>query len=342
MRAMVLNQIQELDGVREPLVPLDWPVPTPGRGQVLIKIAACAVCRTELDQIEGRIRPPRLPVIPGHQPVGVIETVGIGVKRFKVGDRVGAAWIFSSCGRCRFCRGGQENLCDQFQGTGCHADGGYAEYMAISQDHVYPIPDEFGDLVTAAPLMCSGAVGFRSLRLSGMAEGRTLGLYGFGSAHHLVIQMANFQFPNSRKFVVSRNPAERALAIELGADWAGDIDDPTPERLDCAIDSTPAWRPLVRALENLNKGGRLVVNLIRKEKRDQDFLLKLDYARHLWLEKEIKSVANVTRADAEEFLALAARMKIRPEIQRFRLEDANRALAELKSGKIRGSKVLVM
>jgi propanol-preferring alcohol dehydrogenase len=214
--------------------------------------------------------------------------------------------------------------------------------MVISDNFTYKIPEGFDDAVKAAPLMCSGVIGYRSLRLAGMEDGKTVGLYGFGSAHHLVIQMVNFQFPNSMKFVISRNSVERELAMKLGADWAGDIDDRTPEKLDCAIDTTPAWRPVVRALENLERGGRLVINLIRKEAADKEFLLKLDYPKHLWLEKEIKTVANVTRADAEEFLTLAARMKIQPEIQEFRLEEANKALIELKSGKIRGSKVLVM
>ncbi len=190
--------------------------------------------------------------------------------------------------------------------------------------------------------MGSGVVGFRSLKLTGMEDGKTLGLYGFGSAHHLVIQMASFMFPNSRKFVISRNPAERELARTLGADWVGDIEDRTPERLDCAIDTTPAWKPIVHALENLERGGRLVINLIRKEETDKDFLLKLDYPKHLWLEKEIKTVANVTKQDAEQFLALAARMHIEPEVQLFKLEEANKALVELKAGKIRGSKVLTI
>lgn len=180
------------------------------------------------------------------------------------------------------------------------------------------------------------------MKLTGMEDGQVLGLYGFGSAHHLVIQMANYEFPNSRKFVITRNPGERALAKSLGADWVGDIDDRTPEKLDCAIDTTPAWKPVVKALENLEKGGRLVINLIRKEAADREFLLGLDYAEHLWLEKEIKTVANVTRADAEEFLALAGQMKIQPEVEEFRLEEANRALVALKGGRSRGSKVLVM
>jgi propanol-preferring alcohol dehydrogenase len=353
MKAMILNEVCEIKvpgrtprgdviAKEEPLQLTELPVPVPRAGEILIKVRACGICRTELDQIEGRIVPPKLPVILGHQPVGTVAGLGPGAKKFEVGDRVGAAWIFSACGECKFCRAGLENLCDKFKGTGSDADGGYAEYMVISEDFAYKIPGGLTDLVKAAPLMCSGIVGYRSLKLAGMEDGKTLGLYGFGSAHHLVIQMAKYLYPNSRKFVISRNPVERELAIKLGAAWAGDIGDKTPEKLDCIIDTTPAWKPVVSALDNLEKGGRLVVNLIRKEAGDKEFLLQLDYPRHLWLEKEIKSVANVTRADAEEFLTLAEKMKIQPEIQEFKLEEANKALVELKSGKIRGSKVLVM
>jgi len=344
MKAMVLKEIRQIkvEGGAKPLELVDLPVPKPKPKQVLIKVSACGVCRTELDQIEGRIAPPKLPVIPGHQPVGIVEALGAKVTKFAIGDRVGAAWIYSSCGQCKFCLRGEENLCEQFKGTGCDADGGYAEYMVISEDFAYKIPPRFTDLSRAAPLMCSGIVGYRSLKLTGMEDGKTLGLYGFGAAHHLVIQMANFKFPNSPKFVLSRNPVERELAKKLGADWVGEIEDKTPQKLDCAIDTTPAWKPVVKALENLERGGRLVINLIRKEERDKEFLLKLDYPQHLWLEKEIKTVANVTRKDAEEFLALAAQVPIEPEIQQFKLEEANKALIELKSGKIRGSKVLKM
>jgi len=353
MKAMVLRELCEIevDG-RTPLthlpltsVPLqleEVPVPSPGPGGILLKIQACGVCRTELDQIEGRITPPRLPVVPGHQAVGVVAGLGTQATKYKVGDRVGVTWLYSSCGRCKFCRGGEENLCDRFQGTGCHVDGGYAEYMALPADFAVRIPPEFTDPVKAAPLMCSGAVGYRSLKLSGMENGKTLGLYGFGSAHHLVLQMARFAYPGSRLFIFARNPQERELAKRLGADWTGDIEDRTPEKLDCAIDTTPAWKPVVYALENLEKGGRLVLNLIRKEAADKDYLLKLDYAQHLWLEKEIKTVANVTRKDAEEALALVAKARLQPEVQEFKLEEANKALIEVKSGRIRGSKVLVM
>jgi propanol-preferring alcohol dehydrogenase len=344
MKAMVLKEISQVkaEGGAEPLELVDLPVPEPKPKEILIKVSACGVCRTELDQIEGRISPPKLPVIPGHQPVGIVEVLGEGATKFKIGDRVGAAWIYSSCGKCQFCLRGEENLCPQFKATGCDADGGYAEYMVISEDFAYKIPQSFTDLSRAAPLMCSGVVGYRSLKLSGMADGKTLGLYGFGGAHHLVIQMVNFKFPHSKKFVLSRNPVERELAKKLGADWTGEIEDDTPEKLDCAIDTTPVWKTMVKALENLERGGRLVVNLIRKEEIDKEFLLKLDYAEHLWWEKEIKSVANVTRKDAEEFLPLAAQAQITPEVQEFKLEDANKALVELRSGKIRGSKVLKM
>jgi propanol-preferring alcohol dehydrogenase len=342
MKAMVLNKISRVEEGAEPLELVDVPAPEPKPKEILIKVSACGVCRTELDQIEGRIDPPKLPVIPGHQPVGVVEALGEGATKFKVGDRVGAAWIYSSCGKCQFCLRGEENLCEQFKATGCDADGGYAEYMVISEDFAYKIPPRYTDLSRAAPLMCSGVVGYRSLKLSGMEDGKTLGLYGFGGAHHLVIQMVNFKFPNSKKFVLSRNPVERELAEKLGADWTGEIEDETPQKLDCAIDTTPVWKSTVKALENLERGGRLVINLIRKEEIDKEFLLKLDYARHLWWEKEIKSVANVTRQDAEEFLPLAAQAQINPEVQEFKLEEANKALVELRTGKIRGSKVLKM
>ena len=335
-----LGNLSNLPLKTEPLELVDLLIPKPGPKDIMIKVLACGVCRTEIDQIEGRIEPPKLPIILGHQPVGIVVNQGEKVTKFKIGDKAGATWIFSSCGRCKFCKSGMENLCEQFQATGCHANGGYAEYMAISEDYAHKIPDSFVDLNYAAPLMCSGTVGYRSLRLTGMENGKTLGLYGFGSAHHLVIQMAKFLFPDSKIFVISRNPQERELAKKLGASWAGDIEDKTPQKLDCAIDTTPVWKPIIFALENLEKGGRLVINLIRKEEKDKEFLLKLNYPKHLWMEKEIKTVANVTRKDGQEFLSIAAEMQIKPEIQLFTLEEANRALIELKSGKGTGSKVL--
>ncbi|MCL6088134.1 MAG: alcohol dehydrogenase catalytic domain-containing protein, partial [Actinobacteria bacterium] len=282
MKAMILRQIceikvegrtQQRDDIpiktEAALEPVDLPIPEPEPKDIVIKVYACGICRTELDQIEGRISPPKLPIIPGHQPVGTVVNLGIKVTRFKIGDRAGATWLYSSCGHCKFCKVGKENLCEQFQATGCHVNGGYAEYMVISEDYAFRIPDTLTDLMYTAPLMCSGIVGYRSLKLTGMENGKTLGLYGFGSAHHLVIQMANFLFPNSKKFVISRNPQERRLAKKLGADWTGDIEDRTPEKLDCAIDTTPVWKPVIFALGNLEKGGRLVINLIRKEESDK-------------------------------------------------------------------------
>ncbi|MBC7333241.1 MAG: zinc-dependent alcohol dehydrogenase family protein [Actinobacteria bacterium] len=315
-------------------------IPEPGPKQILIKISACGVCRTELDQIEGRVSPPKLPIIPGHQPVGVVARLGKDVTKFNTGDRAGVTWIYSACGRCKFCIRGLENLCDEFKATGCHFDGGYAEYMVISEDYALKIPEELGDLIYVAPLMCSGVIGYRSLKLTDMEDGKTLGLYGFGSANHLVLQMSNFLYPNSKKFVLTRNLKEQELAKKLGADWAGDIKENTPEKLDCAIDTTPVWKSVVFALSNLQKGGKLVINLIRKVDTDKNLLLELQYEKHLWLEKEVKSVANVTRKDGEEFLAIAAKMRIKPRVTIYGLEEANKALVELKSGVSVGSKVL--
>jgi propanol-preferring alcohol dehydrogenase len=347
MKAMVLKKTGRMSTYRDtgtgkpgPLEPADLPVPRPGPCDILMKISACGICHTELDQIEGRITPPKLPVVPGHQPVGTVEETGNRVTILEKGDRVGATWIYSSCGNCSSCATGLENLCRDFKATGSHADGGYAEYMIIGQDYAHKIPDSLGDLDHVAPLMCSGAVGYRSLMLAGMEDGMVLGLYGFGSAHHLVIQMAGCLYPASKRFVFARNPGERKLALRLGADWAGDIDEKPPQKTVCAIDTTPVWRPVIHALENLEGGGRLVLNLIRKEDVDKDYLLKLDYTRHLWMEKEVKTVANVTRKDGRDFLALAAEMGIRPQITSYPLEEANKALEDLKSGKVPGSKIL--
>ena len=339
MKAMILERIWNLGENPTPLRLVDLPIPSPQDHEVLIKISACGVCHTELDEIEGRTPPPRFPIVLGHQVIGRIEQAGSEVTRFKIGDRVGIAWIYSTCGQCRFCRDGNENLCPEFKATGRDANGGYAEYTAVPEDFVHPIPPLFPD-GEAAPLLCAGAVGYRSLRLTGMKDGQNLGLVGFGASAHLVLQMAKHKFPGSRILVFARSEAERIFARELGVFWAGGIDEDPPEKLACAIDTTPAWQPVVEALKNLDPGGRLVINAIRKEETDKEVLLRLDYARHLWLEKEIKSVANVARPDVQEFLDLAAKIPIRPEIQEYSLEDANQALLELKERKIRGAKVL--
>jgi len=277
----------------------------------------------------------------GHQVVGRVARAGRGAERFRVGDRVGVAWIFSACGTCAQCLSGNENLCADFKATGRDAGGGYAEYMTVREDFAHHIPEIFSD-VEAAPLLCAGAIGYRSLRLVNLEDGRSLGLTGFGASAHLVLMMAKRRYPGSKVFVFSRSPEERAFALELGAAWAGDIGERSPEPLAAIIDTTPAWRPVVEALGNLAPGGRLVINAIRKEEKDKEHLLRLDYPAHLWMEKEIKSVANVARRDVREFLDLAADMRIKPEIEEFLLEDANRALIELKMRKIRGAKVLTI
>lgn len=338
MKAWVLEDKQDVLRQPEPLRLLDVPLPEPGPSEVLIRVAACGVCHTELDEIEGRADP-RLPVIPGHQVVGRIERHGPGAGRLEKGSRVGAAWIFSSCGRCAWCRKGEENLCPNFRGTGMDADGGYAEFMAVPEEFTYPIPGVFSD-IEAAPLLCAGAIGYRSLRLTGLVNGAGLGLMGFGGSNHLVLKMARSRFPDSRIFVFARDQAERSFAMELGAFWSGDIGDSAPEPLQAVIDTTPVWTPVLCSLANLAPGGRLVINAIRKESGDRHILAELDYTDHLWREKEIKSVANVCRADVTECLRLAAEAGIKPEVEVYPFEAANRALSDLKGRRIRGAKVL--
>jgi propanol-preferring alcohol dehydrogenase len=339
MKAMVLNKLCRVGKDSHPLELVDMPVPVPGENEILVKVSACGVCHTELDEIEGRTLPPRFPVILGHQVVGRVDSTGSNAHKFHIGDRVGIGWIYSACGRCNFCLEGRENLCEDFRATGRDANGGYAQYMIALEDFAYKIPDVFSD-AEAAPLLCAGAIGYRSLRLSGIKDGQRLGLTGFGASAHLVLKMAKHKYPNSKVFVFARSEAERDFAKKLGAVWAGDTAEASPEELDCIIDTTPAWKPIVEALKNLAAGGRLVINAIRKEAVDKDYLLKLDYPTHLWLEKEIKSVANISRRDVTEFLDLAAQITIKPEVEEFALEDANKALLELKERKIRGAKVL--
>jgi propanol-preferring alcohol dehydrogenase len=339
MKAMLLQQLGRFEHDRPPLELVQVPVPEPGPGEVLVKVSACGVCHTELDEIEGRTPPPRLPVVLGHQVVGRVAVVAPGAEGVQPGDRVGVAWIYSACGRCEFCLSGRENLCPYFRATGRDVNGGYAEYLVAQAAFTYPIPTVFSD-AEAAPLLCAGAIGYRSLRLTGLQDGQRLGLVGFGASAHLVLKLAQHLYPGSRTYVFSRSEGERRFALELGATWAGDIGEAAPAAPHAIIDTTPAWRPVLEALRNLAPGGRLVINAIRKEAGDQEALLSLDYPVHLWQEKEIKSVANVTRRDVTEFLALASQIPIRPEYQAYRLEDANVALAEMKARRIRGAKVL--
>lgn len=343
---MLLRKITSLKQNHSPLSFEEIPEPKLAEGEILLRVTRCGVCHTELDEIEGRTPPPHLPVVLGHQVVGNIMESGSSLSEnqrqaagLHIGSRVGVAWIASACGNCEYCLSGNENLCAEFKATGRDIDGGYAEYMKVRADFVYPIPDLISDSA-AAPLLCAGAVGYRALKLCNLQDGRSLGLMGFGGSNHLVLKVAKHIFPNSPIFVFSRNASEREFALSLGATWAGEIDQNPPEALEAVIDTTPVWGPVSEAMKRLKPGGRLIINAIRKEEADKEVLLKLDYPSQFWMEKEIKSVANVTRADVREFLQLAADANIKPEFQEYELKDANIALMELKQGKIRGAKVL--
>ena len=346
MNAMILEGLTDVRTNPTPLrlAPLAEPIPAPG--EILLRVTRCGVCHTELDEIEGRTPPPRLPIVPGHQVVGnvmesdsLLSTDQRQAAGLHYGQRVGVAWIASACGTCSYCLSGRENLCPEFKATGRDINGGYAEYMKIRADFVHPIPHSISDS-QAAPLLCAGAIGYRAVKLCNLQDGQSIGLMGFGGSNHLVLKIARHMFPNSNVFVFSRNPHEREFAQSLGAAWAGVIDQLPPEELDVVIDTTPVWGPAGEALKVLKPGGRLVINAIRKEEIDKDALLQLDYPSQLWMEKEIKSVANITRADVREFLQLAAEADIEPEFQEYELEGANQALFELKQGRIRGAKVL--
>jgi alcohol dehydrogenase, propanol-preferring len=339
MKAMLLREITGLAQNPTPLAFADVPEPTIDDNEVLLRVTRCGVCHTELDEIEGRTPPPQLPVILGHQVVAKVEQVGQVSPVQQVGQRVGVAWIASACGHCQYCLSGRENLCPDFKATGRDVNGGYAEYMKVRADFVHPIPDRISDS-EAAPLLCAGAVGYRALKLCNLHNGASLGLMGFGGSNHIVLKAAKHLYPDSQIYVFSRNPQEREFALSLGAAWAGAINESPPEGLEAVLDTTPVWLPISEALKRLKPGGRLVINAIRKEDIDKEALLKLDYPSHLWMEKEIKSVANVTRQDVREFLQLAAEANIKPDYQEYDLKDANQALFEMKQGKIRGAKVL--
>jgi propanol-preferring alcohol dehydrogenase len=341
MKAMILNAITNLSKNKYPLKLVEIERPTPKEGEILIRVSVCGVCHTELDEIEGRIHLTQFPLILGHQVVGVVEELGFKSQKFTVGDRVGVAWIYSSCGECRYCKEGNDNLCDTFKATGRDNNGGYAEYMTVSENYAYIVPECFSDK-EAAPLLCAGAIGYRSLKLTNLKNGQKLGLTGFGASGHLVLKMAKHMFPNSDIYVFARSEKEREFSRKLGALWAGKTEDTPPLKLDAIIDTTPAWKPVVEALKNLNTQGRLIINAIRKEERDKDYLIKLDYSRDLWMEKEIKSVANISRNDIMEFLELAAEIPIKSVVEEYVFEDANKALIDLKQGRIKGAKVLVI
>ena len=339
MKAMILPKTCNLDEVNEPLQFVEVDKPVFEKDEMLIKVAVCGVCHTELDEIEGRTSPTKFPMILGHEVVGIVEELGKNVSKFKIGDRVGVAWIYSACGECEFCRSGKENLCEKFQATGRDQKGGYAEYMKVKEKFAYPIPEIFTDQ-EAAPLLCAGGVGYRSLKLTELVDGQKLGFTGFGASAHIVLRMAIHLYPNSEFYVFARNPKEREFAKELGAKWSGDISEKSPEKLDAIIDTTPAWKPVLEALTNLKKGGKLIINAIRKEDKDKSFLQNILYHDHLWDEKEVKSVANVTRDDVKKCLEIASKIPVFPTTKEFPLAHANLALQELKQGKIKGAKIL--
>lgn len=341
MKAWVIDGVFDLKTENQPLQYCDIPKPGPKDGELLLKVKACGVCHTEIDEIEGRTPPLQYPMIPGHQVVGIVEESKGKNGSIKVGDRVGVAWIFSACGHCEFCQSGQENLCSEFLATGRDQNGGYAEYMVVPEQFVYPIPDFFND-VEAAPLLCAGAIGFRSLELCLPKNGQNIGLTGFGASGHLVLKLIQHLYPDSNIYIFARSVKEREFGLELGATWTGDTVDQPPVLLDSIIDTTPVWKPVVHALECLKPGGKLAINAIRKEHFDQDYLMKLDYPKHLWMEKEIKSVANVTRHDVQEFIRIAAEMQFKPEIQTYPFEQANQAIMDIKNQNIKGAKVLMI
>ena len=329
MKACVLETPAPVE--RNPLVLKDVPTPEPGPGEVLVRVHACGVCRTDLHVVEGELPPRKRPVIPGHQVVGSIESSGPQAGRFRQGTRVGIAWLHHTDGVCEYCRSGRENLCGNATFTGYTVDGGYAEYIVAPESFVYPIPEGFGDMA-AAPLLCAGIIGFRSLRLADIQPGGALGLYGFGAAAHVAIQVARHW--GMRIYAMTRDERHRQLARELGAEWAGGGEDQPPEKLDSAIIFAPAGELVVSALRVLKKGGTVVLGGIYMSPIQQ-----MDY-NLLYHERVIRSVANNTRRDGEDFLKIAAEIPIRTQVQEFRLEEANAALNALKNDAVRGAAVL--
>jgi alcohol dehydrogenase, propanol-preferring len=333
MKAMILEKIATIG--QKSLRLADVAMPVPADKEILIKVSACGICHTELDEIEGRLTPSNLPIIPGHQVVGCVAAVGSGAAKYKTGDRVGVTWLFSSCSTCKFCQRGSENLCENAKWTGKDADGGYAEYMVVGENFAYPIPPQFTDS-QAAPLLCAGVIGYRTLRQADIKKGEIVGIFGFGASAHIVIQILRFKFPDNPVFVFTRDREHQEFAKSFGAAWTGFSGDQPPQKIDKVMDFTPSGEVIKQALAVMNKGGRLVINAIRKTTP----IPELDYAAYLWEEREIKSVANVTRQDAEEFLPLAAQISIIPTVQEFDLSQANDALLLLNQSKIHGAAVL--
>lgn len=331
MRAMVLRHTRQI--ADRPLSLEDIATPQPGEGEVLVRVEACGICRTDLHVVEGELPPRRDAVVPGHQVVGRIEAVGPGASRFPLAARVGIAWLRWTCGRCRYCTRGQENLCLDSRYTGYHADGGFAEYAVVHQDFAYAIPEAI-DAATATPLLCAGIIGYRALRRARIQAGCRLGLYGFGNSAHIAIQVA--RHIGCEIYVMTRDERHRQLARELGASWTGGAADRPPVALDSAVVFAPAGELVPPALEALDGGGTLALAGIYMSQ-----IPALDYDRHLFRERTLCSVTSNTRQDGEELLELAAKIPIRPHTTAFRLEQANEALYQLKHDAIRGAGVLL-
>jgi propanol-preferring alcohol dehydrogenase len=307
--------------------------PQPQQGELLLRVAACGVCRTDLQLCEGDLAARRLPIVPGHQAVGRVEAIGAGVEGWAVGDRAGVAWLAFACGHCRQCLRGRENLCELARFTGWDRDGGFAERIAVDAGFALRLPDGFGDL-DAAPLLCGGVIGYRALRVSGIEPGQRLGLFGFGASALCAIQVARHW--ECEVYVCTRSPAERERALALGAAWVGGYEDRPPEPLDAAVTFAPAGQVVLRALEAVDRAGAVAINAIHL-----DGVPAFPYER-LWWERSLRSVANFTREDARDLLALASEIPIRTAVDALPLEDANEALARLARADVHGAAVLVM
>ncbi len=332
MKAMVLDAIAPIG--TSPLKLRDVPIPQPGPGEVLIKVRCCAVCRTDLHVIEGDLQQAKLPIIPGHQIVGVVEKLGPGCDKLQCGTRVGVAWLRHTCGECDYCTQGRENLCDSQRFTGYHADGGYAQYAIAPEDYVYKLPDAFSD-VQAAPLLCAGIVGYRSFKRSNPQHGGSLAIYGFGSSAAVIMQIALHR--GMKVYVVTRGESHRKLAADMGATWVGEKAEDLPAKVQSAIMFAPAGELVPEALEKLEKGGTLSLAGIYMSPVPQ-----MDYQKHLFYERNICSVTANTRADGRELLAQAAEIPIRPHTTTYNLADANLALQDIKADRIDGTAVLVI
>ncbi|NOZ30075.1 MAG: zinc-dependent alcohol dehydrogenase family protein [Chloroflexi bacterium] len=329
MLAARLHQAQPIE--THPLVLEEVPDPTPGPGQIRLRVRACGLCHTDLHTVEGELRLPRLPIIPGHQIVGIVDQVGPGVTRFQPGDRAGVPWLNHTCGECEYCRRGQENLCERAQFTGLHVDGGYAQYTVVDENFAYPLPEGYDDL-QVAPLLCAGIIGYRALRLSEIRPGERLGLYGFGASAHIVIQIAIHW--GCEVYVFTRSEEHRQLARELGAAWVGRAEDTPPQQVDSSIIFAPAGPLVPEALRVLRKGGTLALAGIYMTP-----IPEMDYGLLYW-EKTIRSVANSTREDAEGLLEIAPKVPIRTEVETYPLDQINQALERMKRSEIRGAAVL--